>query len=89
MANVNNFIIPKPPDNPDLAALQTWAKDLYSFLLTNWQAGLQPPFFSQDQIDQMTTLTQAGKLFFNHDTGKFMGGEVAAGALAVKTFTTS
>lgn len=91
MANVPNFVIPKPPDKADLNVLQKWANDMYSFLVTNWQTGIQPPFFSQDQIDQMTptTLTQAGKIFFNNDTGKFMGGEVVAGELAVKTFTTS
>lgn len=89
MADISNFVIPKPPDSPNLADLQTWAKDLYSFLVTNWQTGVQPPFFSQNQIDQMTSLTQAGKIFFNNDTGKFMGGEVSGGALSVKTFTTS
>lgn len=89
MANVPNFVIPKPPDKADLNAFQRWANDMYTFLVNNWQTGVQPPFFSQAQIDQMTDLTQAGKIFFNNDTGKFMGGEVVADALAVKTFTTS
>lgn len=89
MANVPNFTIPKPPDKPDIDALQRWANDMYSFLINNWQSGLQAPFFSQDQLDQMTELSQSGKLFFNNDTGKFMGGEVVANALDIKTFTTS
>lgn len=89
MADQPNFVIPKPPDSSEPAALQTWAKDMYSFLVTNWQAGVQPPFFSQNQINQMTSLSQAGKIFFNNDTGKFMGGEVSGGTLSVKTFTTS
>lgn len=89
MADVNNFVIPKPPDSADLKDLHNWVKDMYSFLVTNWQTGLQPPFFSQNQLNQMTALQQAGKLFFNNDTGKMMVGEVASGALAVKTITTS
>lgn len=89
MANIANFTIPKPPDKPDIAALQRWANDMYSFLINNWQSGLQIPFFSQDQITQMTDLTQAGKLFFNNDTGKAMVGEVATDALSIKTITTA
>jgi hypothetical protein len=89
MADQANFVIPKPPDNPNLEEIHTWAKDLFNFLQLNWSTGIQAPFFSQNQIDQMTTKDQAGKLFFNNDTGKFMGGEVAAGNLDVKTFTTS
>jgi hypothetical protein len=89
MADVNNFSIPKPPENADPVALQRWARDLYNFLLANWQTGLRPPFFSQNQINQMTDLDQGGKIFFNNDTGRFMGGEVDAGALSVKTFTSS
>lgn len=89
MASSPNFTIPKPPDNADLRELHTYVKDLYTFMVNNWQAGLQVPFFSQSQINQMNTLSQAGKLFFNNDTGKMMVGEVEAGALAVKTITTS
>ena len=89
MADISNFVIPKPPDNPNLADLQTWAKDLYSFLITNWQTGVEPPFFSQNQINQMTSLTQAGKFVFNNDTGKGMLGEVVGGALVMKTIMTS
>lgn len=89
MADVPNFVIPKPPDNPNLDELHTWMKDMYSFLVTNWQAGVGLPFFSQNQINQMTALSQAGKVFFNNDTGKAMVGEVVTGALSIKTITTS
>jgi hypothetical protein len=90
MADMSNFVIPKPPDNADLNTLQTWAKDLYGFLVNVFQTGVQPPFFSQNQIDQMNgQLSQAGKLVFNNDTGKHMVGEVVAGNLVMKTITTS
>lgn len=89
MVDQVNFSIPKPPDNADLTELHTWAKDLFSFLTTNWQNGLQAPFFSQNQLDQMTSLSQSGKFFFNNDTGKLMASEIDAGNLDIKTITTS
>lgn len=89
MADQPNFIIPKPPDSADINELHTYAKDMYTFLVNIMQAGVQVPFFSQNQISQMTSLTQAGKIFFNNDTGKFMGGEVSGGMLSLKTFFTS
>lgn len=89
MADSPIFNVPSPPDSPDIGELQQWAKDIYTFLTLLLSAGNQVTFFSQAQIDQMTGLEQSGKIFFNQDTGKFMGGEVSGGLLSKKTFTTS
>jgi hypothetical protein len=89
MANAEIFNIPSPPDSPDIGELQQWSKDIWTLLTAILSAGNQITFFSQAQIDQMTDLGQAGKIFFNQDTGKFMGGEVSGGLLSKKTFTTS
>jgi hypothetical protein len=90
MADQPNFVIPKPPDNPNLNDMQTWMKDMYSFLVNVFQTGVQPPFFSQNQINQMNgQLVQAAKIVFNNDTGKGMIGEVVAGNLVMKTIVTS
>lgn len=81
--------VPKPPDSQDVKEMFKWMQDMYTWASTHFPQGLLAPFFNQDQINAMTNLDQAGKIFFNHTTGKFMGGEVAAGSLSVKTFTTS
>jgi hypothetical protein len=81
--------VPKPPDDANMQEMFKWMQDMYTWATTHFPSGLLAPFFTQDQITAMTDLDQAGKIFFNHTTGKFMGGEVAAGALSVKTFTTS
>jgi hypothetical protein len=89
MAQSPVFNIPSPPDSPDAGELHQWAKDIYTLLSSILSGGNQVVFFTQDQIDQMTGLEQAGKIFFNQTTGKFMGGEVSGSALSLKTFTTS
>jgi hypothetical protein len=89
MTALPNFFIPKPPENGKNADIHEWARDLYTFLKNNWQSGIQNPFFAQSQIDQMTNLNQAGKIFFNHTTGKAMVAEVIGGNLNIKTITTS
>lgn len=81
--------IPKPPDNADPKEMHKWMLDMYTWAVEAFTKGLQAPFFSQSQIDAMTELAQAGRIFFNNDTGKFMGGEVESGALSIKTFTAS
>lgn len=81
--------VPKPPDSANAQEMFKWIQDMYGWAVTHFTQGILPPFFTQDQINAMTDLEQAGKIFFNHSTGKFMGGEVVAGELAVKTFTTS
>lgn len=81
--------IPKPPDSADANEMHKWMLDFYTWAVEVFTKGLQVPFYSQSQIDAMTELSQAGRLFFNNDTGKFMGGEVLSSALAINTFTTS
>jgi hypothetical protein len=91
MARESTFLVPAPPNEATPQDLQSWAKDLYTFLLQVWPTGLQVPFFTQDQIDEMTpdNLKQSGRFFFNSTTGKMMVGEIVAGALAVKTIQTA
>jgi hypothetical protein len=81
--------IPKPPDSADVNEMHKWMLDMYVWAVEAFTKGLQAPFFSQSQIDGMTELSQAGRIFFNNDTGKFMGGEVDSSALTIKTFTTA
>lgn len=81
--------IPKPPDSANVQEMHKWMCDMYVWATNNITGGSQIPFFSASQIAQMTDLSQAGKMFFNHDTGKFMGAEVVSNALSIKTFTTS
>lgn len=81
--------VPKPPDDANVQEMFKWMQDMYTWATTHFPTGLLAPFFNQSQIDQMTDLEQAGKIFFNNTTGKFMGGEVSGGLLTVKTFTTS
>lgn len=81
--------IPKPPDSADIHEMYKWMTDMYTWAVEAFTNGSLQTFFTQDQINQMTDLKQAGKIFFNHTTGKFMGGEVNSGVLSVKTFTTS
>lgn len=81
--------VPKPPDSANMQEMFKWIQDMYTWASTHFPQGILTPFFTQDQINSMTNLEQAGKIFFNHTTGKFMGGEVVSGALSVKTFTTS
>jgi hypothetical protein len=82
-------IIPKPPDSANIQEIFKWAQDMYTWVTTHFPQGILHPFFTQDQINAMTSMEQAGRIFFNYTTGKFMGGEVASGSLSVKTFTTS
>jgi hypothetical protein len=89
MASSPVFNIPSPPDSPDVGEIHQWTKDIYTLLNSILSGGNQQVFFTQDQINQMTGLEQAGKIFFNETTGKFMGGEVSGGALSKVTFTTS
>ena len=81
--------VPKPPDNADVQEMFKWMQDIYTWATTHFPQGVMTPFFTQDQINAMNSLEQAGRIFFNHTTGKFMGGEVTSGALSIKTFTTS
>lgn len=88
-SEIASATIPKPPDNANLQEIFKWTQDMYTWATTHFTQGALVTFFTQDQINAMTNLEQAGKIFFNHTTGKFMGGEVDAGALSVKTFTSS
>ena len=79
--------IPKPPDDANLQELHKWALSLYIFMTNNFAAGTQSTFFSQNQLDQMVSqndLTQAGKVFMNHDTGKINVGTVVGGNLVIQ-----
>ena len=81
--------IPKPPDSADINEMYKWMLDIYTWSTQNLASGHQLTFFTQDQVSKMNNLEQAGKVFFNHTTGKAMLGEVVAGVLSVKTITTS
>lgn len=88
MADMKPTSVPKPPDVADINSIHQWIRDFYSFYVDQVQNG-RLPFLSQNQISQMTSLQQAGTIFFNNDTGKAMIGEVSGSALSVKTITTS
>jgi len=88
-SEIGTATIPKPPDNADIHEMYKWMLDMYTWAKDSMTAGQLVTFFTQDQINQMTDLSQAGKIFFNHTTGKFMGGEVESNSLSIKTFTTS
>ncbi len=79
---------PKPPDGTNINDLHKWSKDMYGWIMENFARGNAITSFSQAQIDSMSGLDFATKLFFNTTTGKFMGGEVDGGnTLAIRTFT--
>lgn len=92
MADVPSMNMPSVPPDMSPGALHKWASDM-----VNWHGqitinGLQPPFMSTDQLNTLEAtndLTQAGKIFFDSDTGKFKCTEVSGGNLVVKTITTS
>ena len=81
--------IPKPPDSPDLKEIHKHLLDLSVFLNTHFSSGTQSPFFSQNQLNQMSQLSQAGKVFMNHTTGKINVGEISGGNLVIKEVMTS
>jgi hypothetical protein len=81
--------VPKPPEDPNLQEMHKWIQDMYTWATTHFPKGLLLTFFTQDQVNQINQLSEAGKIFFNYTTGKFMGCEVDSGNLVVKTFTTS
>lgn len=89
MANAPIFNIPSPPDDANIHDMHQWSKDMWTFLTTVMSKGLQPAFFTGDQLSQMTNIDQAGKMFFNQTTGKFMVSEVSGGNISLKTITTS
>lgn len=86
MADVQRISIPAPPDKADLEALHKWALSLYIWLQSMFAGGLQAAFLSQAQIDQITQLSDSGKIFFNNDTGKFSGSVIEGGAVVIKNF---
>jgi len=88
MADMKPVNVPKPPDVADINSIHQWIRDFSSFYVDQVQNG-RLPFLSQNQINKMNSLEQAGTIFFNNDTGKAMIGEVSGGALSVKTVTTS
>lgn len=89
MANSAPLNIPKPPDSPDLKEMHKHLLSMYMFLNTHLSTGTQSPFFSQNQLNQMSDLSQAGKIFMNHDTGKINVGEIVGGNLVIKQVTTT
>jgi len=89
VSQIDPPVVPKPPDSADPHEMLKWAQDMYTWVTTHFPQGILAPFFTQDQINAMTSTEQCGRIFFNYTTGKFMGGEVVSGALSVKTFTTS
>lgn len=79
--------IPKPPNEKNVDELHRWAHSLYSFLDQNFGNGTQATFLSQSQLNQMVSandLSQAGKVFMNHDTGKVNVTTVVGGTLTLQ-----
>lgn len=89
MLDIEPLNIPKPPDSPDINEMHKHLLSMYMFLNTHLSTGTQSPFFTQSQLDQMTDLSQAGRVFMNHTTGKLNVGEVESGNLVIKQITTS
>lgn len=88
MADMNPVTIPQPPADADLKELHKWATSLSLWLNQNFAAGVQQTFFSNQQISGITGLDQAGKVFFNNDTGEFQCTKVVGGNLSIKTIQT-
>lgn len=88
MANSPPLNIPKPPDSANLNELHRWSLAIYQFLVTNFGNGLQSNHFSSSQISAMNELQQAGKLIYEHDTGKLKFGSVSGNVLTVKEIAT-
>jgi hypothetical protein len=74
---------PSPPTSPDLQGMHRWILSVCNFMKQTMLNGNQSPHFTQDQLNQMSDLSQAGKQFFNFTTGKMNIAEVSGGTTLV------
>lgn len=87
MSTPDTLDLPKPPDSPSIEEMHKWILNMHMFLTNQLVGGNQMPFFSQDQLNQMVTnndLSQAGKVFMNHDTGKINAATIVSGNLTMQ-----
>lgn len=73
--------LPQPPGSKDIEDIHKSVTDIVNFLGLMHENGTAHPAFTQDQINQMTQLTQAGKMVFNSTTGKQQKSNVVSGAV--------
>lgn len=76
---------PTPPASDDPKELHRYIMSLHQLLELIVREGIQATFFEQSTINDMTALTQAGKMVFNQDTGRFNFFEESGGSIVVKT----
>lgn len=88
MADPQPMSLPVPPDDPVVEDMHKWMLSIYNWHKNTVINGVQTPFYSQDQLNQMNKLDQSGKIFFNNDTGKFCAGYIEGGNLVIKTLAT-
>ncbi len=85
---MNPVAIPQPPSEADIKELHKWATSLSLWLNQNFASGVQQTFLSSQQVGGINGLQNAGKIFFNNDSGEFQCTQVVGGALTVKTIQT-
>ena len=76
---------PTPPASANPDELHRYIMSLHQLLELIVREGIQATFFDNNTIGNMTNLTQAGKMVFNEDTGRFNFFEVSGGSIVVKT----
>ncbi len=81
--NKTNTLV--PPASSDSDELYKFCTTLCTYLNQMLGAGTQAMHYPGAQIDAMTNLEQAGKLFFDQDNGTLEVALVEAGALVIKT----
>lgn len=85
--------LPTVPENATVADINRYLVSLNTFLQNVFLTGTQMDFSNEDELSEMTSLAQIGKIFYNADepdtAKRFVGLVNNSGALQKVIFTTT